>query len=257
MNYTHSEYRREHEDRDNKQGGWRSWFGLGDNKDRDEDYKWSNTTTYRTNPTYYGPENRPYGPTSAPWTGPRGGYGYTTTSDDYTPRPSWMNSPSWNTDRDYNTRYGYGTTGDRDVYYKGETRTYGGDNWTPRRDTYTPSRPTGDYNTPTTRPFDDYTCTPSRQPCGPTGEYRPFGMTPRPVGYGFSGERDTTMPSRYTTDRYNTEYRTPSRFPVTGERDYYPTSDRWTTDRDYPTSRSYGYDSRTYPTTTYPSTYRY
>jgi hypothetical protein len=257
QSYGHSEYRREQED---KPTGWRSWFGLGDNKDREEDrdYKWSNTTTYRTNPTYptYGPER--YGPTY----GPRGGYGYTTTSDDV-PR-----YPSWNTDRDYTTRTGYGTSTDR------ETRTYGGDytptrpsysSWTPRRDVdrFDYSRPTprwtGD-NTPTSRPF-DRECTPSR-PYGPTGEYPSYRSTEYRTEYP-----TTRFDREYPTSRFDREYPTSrgnmdTRFPVTGgdrynseprvpERDYTYTS-RWNTDSDYPTtSRSYtGYGSRPYPSYT-------
>jgi len=225
MAYHTAEYRREEDSRDNKNGGWRSWFGL-DNKDRDEDrgYSYSNTTTYR-NPTTpsYGPhpERSGYG-YSGPMIGSRGGYGYTT-SDEVN------RGPSWNTDRDYNTRSGYGTTGDRDVYYKQETRTYGGD-----------SQP---WTSGSGRPW-----TPSRS-------------------YGFSGERDypsrgytsggplPSYSSRYQTDSDYPSY--PSKYPVTG--DYsssrYPTSgdyssSRYPTSGDYSSSRTYGFSGErdTYPT---------
>jgi len=269
MAYHTSEYRRE-EDRDNKTGGWRSWFGLGDNKERDEDrgYSYSNTTTYRNPTTGYSaphPERSGY-----PTYGSRGGYGYTT-SDEVT------RGPSWNTDRDYTTRAGYGTTGDRDVYYKAETRTYGGD-----RDTYG-SRPTGDYTTPYRRDYTpEYpTSRPTEYPTTRPSEY-PTSRT-----YGFSADRETTTrpyygerstPSRayggYSSNEYPTT--TSSRYPVTGEREFsstsrynteYPTTtSRYTSeyptgrgygfsgetssrfDRDYPTSgqRSYGYESRPY-----------
>jgi len=286
MAYHTAEYRRETEDRDNKQGGWRSWFGL-DNKDREEDrgYNYSNTTTYRnTNPSY-GYSSAPH-PERSGFSGPissgaRGGYGYTTS--DEVARPSW-NTPSWNTDRDYNTRAGYGQ--DRDVYYKQETRTYGGD-----RDTtpYTPSRPyttySRDYPTTTrdsyTREYPisrDYTNTtrdyPLTRDYPTTRDYTNTRDYPTSRGYGFSEE----------TTRYNTERPTSRSYPVTGDRDWNTTSYRtagdrdWNTtpsrygynttrDTDYPT-RSYGFESRPYTTgystvgdrdvnrTSYPTSYR-
>ncbi|OQV25400.1 hypothetical protein BV898_01079 [Hypsibius exemplaris] len=233
-----TEYHREvnrDDDRDqNKSGGWKSWFGLGDNKDRDEDrdYNYKATTTYRNEHPSYGysgqrstyPERSGYsGAVSTGYSGARGGYGYTT-SDEVN------RGPSWNTDRDYTTRPSYGQpTGDREVYYKQDTRTYGGQD--------REYRPTGDY---TSRSY-----TPSRS-------------------YGFSGDytgRDYT-PSRYQTDR---DY-TPAGRGYGGDRDY-SYSRTYTTggDRDCgygysrntgygyggpePTSRSYGYgDSRSYPT---------
>jgi len=221
------EYSRE-EDRDNKQGGWRSWFGLGDNKDRDEGYNYTNTTTYRTPQPSYGYSSAPHperSGTFGPYT--RGGYGYST-SDEVT------RGPSWNTDRDYNTRSGYGTTGDRDVYYKQETRTYGGDNWTP-------SRP---YGETTSR---DY----------PTSRWSDHPTSSRP-SYGFSGDRSpsrgypTTGPSY---GGYSSEYTRPQ-YPVTGDREWgttskYPTSDYPTTKyptSEYPTSRGYGFSGE-HPTT--------
>jgi len=261
MAYHTAEYRRDTEDRDNKQGGWRSWFGL-DNKDREEDrgYSYSNTTTYRNpNPTSYGYSSAPH-PERSGFSGPissgtRGGYGYTT-SDEV--------RPSWNTDRDYNTRAGYGQ--DRDVYYKQETRTYGGDN-TP----YTPYRPTTSRDYPTTR---DYTYT------------RDYPTT-RP--YGFSADREET--TRYNTERspsrgyttgtygYTAEHPTSRTYPVTGDRDWNTPSYRTTGDRDWNTpsyrttgdrdwntpsrygfsadrdvtSRGYGYNTRDtdYPTRSY------
>jgi hypothetical protein len=280
MSYHATEYRRE-EDRDNKTGGWRSWFGLGDNKDRDEsrDYSYSNTATYRnTNPSY-GYSSAPH-PERSGYS--RGGYGYAT-SDEVSRGPN-----NWNTDRDYNTRAGYGTTGDRDVYYKAETRTYGGDRDTTYPPTYpTPSpyyptpRPTGDsYYYPTSRPTTDYPTTRYTENTSrdyptsrwtetsrdyPTGRDYPTTRPseyPTSRTYGFSADRDVTSTSRpYTTGRdysprpYNTttpytgEYS--SRYPVTGDREYtstsrynteYPTtSSRYPTE--YPTSRGYGYES--------------
>jgi len=223
MAYQRSEYHREvNRDVDEpKQSGWKSWFGLGDNKDRDEDrdrgYNYQSTTTYRTNPPTYGGYGDRYtertGPYSSGYAGARGGYGYTS-SDEVT-------RPSWNTDRDYQTRTSYGQpTGERDVYYKAETRTYGGDRdtWntprdyhpTPRYTTETPSRNYGygyDHNTsrdyPTSRDYTsrdyhptrdytttrDYPTTSSRYPV--TGGFdhpSTYGPTPS-RGYGF--ERDT------------------------------------------------------------------
>ena len=35
-----AEYHREVRDEEPKQSGWKSWFGLGDNKDRDEVSEW-------------------------------------------------------------------------------------------------------------------------------------------------------------------------------------------------------------------------
>lgn len=47
MAYHRETYRREEEDRDrNTGGGWKSWFGLGDDK-KDNDYHYQRTTTYR------------------------------------------------------------------------------------------------------------------------------------------------------------------------------------------------------------------
>lgn len=275
MAYHTAEYRRE-EDRDNTTGGWRSWFGLGDKKDRDEDrgYSYSNTTTYRNPNPSYGYSSAPQPERSGfsgPAIGSRGGYGYTA-SDEVTRGPSWDNN------RDYTTRAGYGTTGDREVSYKQETRTYGGDrdNWTTSRP-YTPSRPTeyptsrwSEYPTSSRYPTTEYPT--SRYPTTeyPTSRYQSteYPTTSRP--YGFSADRDVTSrdyPSRTsaaTNFGYTAEH--PSRsWPVTGDRDNttsryqsteYPTSrpygfsaDRETTSRDYPTTgRSYGSESRPYPT---------
>jgi len=236
MAYHTAEYRRETEDRDNKQGGWRSWFGL-DNKDREEDrgYNYTNTTTYRnTNPTY-GYSSAPHpersgfsGPISS---GPRGGYGYTTS--DEVARPSW-NSPSWNTDRDYNTRAGYGQ--DRDVYYKQETRTYGDRDTTP----YSPRPYTTSRDYPTTR---DYTTTrdyPTTRDYTTTRDY--------PISRDYTNTRDYPTTRDYTTTR---DY--PISRDYTNTRDY-PTTRDYTTTRDYPISRDYT-NTRDYPTSrTYPVT---
>jgi len=271
--YAHnsSEYRREHED---KPSGWKSWFGFGDNKDREEDrdYKWSNTTTYRTNPTY-----PTYGPERTGFYGPRGGYGYTTTSDDYTPRPSWT------TDRDYTTRPSYGTSGDREGYYKSETRTYGGDNnyTTPRRDVdrcdWKPTRPTGDYtpswNTPS-RPFgpsSDYTVSrpynreyTSEYPTYRSTEYPTYRSTEYPTyrSTEYPTYRSTEYPTYRSTGEYNREYPTTSRYGFSGERTerYNPEvrapernyentySSRYNTNTEYPTRFPVTGD-RDYPTT--------
>jgi len=259
MAYERTQYHREvqrEDDRDTKQGGWKSWFGLGsDNKDheeRDRGYSYSNTTTYRNQqPSSYGyPSSDRYatersgytGGVSGGYSGSRGGYGYTT-SDEVN------RGPSWNTDRDYNTRSGYGTTGDRDLYYKQETRTYGGDNFPTRRTTgeyNTPSRNYGgEYTTPS-RPYGGEYTTPSRA-YGFSGEQRPasrgiYGAGPTgPTGY-------TSGPSGYTSEQY------PSRYPITGDnssryqtvggdRDLYYKKETRTYGGDYnePSSRNYGY----------------
>jgi hypothetical protein len=176
--------------------------------------------------------------------GSRGGYGYTT-SDEVN------RGPSWNTDRDYNTRSGYGTTGDRDVYYKQETRTYGGDNWTPSRPT------TGDY--PYSR-YSEYPTTTSRWSDYPTtrpttgGDFYPTSRNTEWTGrneypitgrYGFSGER--TTPSRGYP--YGGEWTGRDSCPTTGGRYGYGYNSS-TYDRDYPTTGRYGYsgESRGYPT---------
>jgi hypothetical protein len=125
-------------------------------------------------------------------------------------------------------------TGDRDTYYRQETRTYGGD-----RDQWT--RPTGDY---TSRSY-----TPSRS-YGITGDRdyttRDYTTTSRDYPTT-SRDYPTTTPSRgYTTDypttrgypTYGREDTTPSRgYGFTGERDW--TSSRYPTtgDRDWTTSR--------------------
>jgi hypothetical protein len=234
MAYHRTEYNRD-EDRDNKTGGWRSWFGL-DNKDRDDDnrgYNYQSTTTYRNPQSSSYHERSTYperGPSTGGYTGTRGGYGYTT-SDEVT-----RGGPSWTTDRDYTTRPSYGQpmTGDRDTYYRQETRTYGGD-----RDQWT--RPTGDY---TSRSY-----TPSRS-YGITGDRdyttRDYTTTSRDYPTT-SRDYPTTTPSRgYTTDypttrgypTYGREDTTPSRgYGFTGERDW--TSSRYPTtgDRDWTTSR--------------------
>jgi len=258
MAYQRTEYHREvnrDDDRDNKSGGgWKSWFGLGDNKDREEDrdrgYNYQATTTYRADhPTSYStgqryPTTGYSGAVSTGYTGARGGYGYTT-SDEVN------RGPSWNTDRDYQTRSSYGQpTGDRDVYYKQETRTYGGDRTTTGdRDyttrSYTPSRSYGfsgehrdigygrDYTTssrdyPTSRdytsrdyPTRDYT---SRQTASYDRDYQPSR------GYGFSGDRDYNVSRTYTTG---------------GDRDFGYSTSRST---GYPSDRTYGGDSRGYST---------
>jgi len=214
MAYQRTEYHREvnrDDDRDNnKSGGWKSWFGLGDNKDRDEDrdrgYNYQATTTYRNEhpsnysqrSTYPDTQRSGYsGAVSTGYSGARGGYGYTT-SDEVN------RGPSWNTDRDYHTRSSYGQPADRDVYYKQETRTYGGD----RDSTYT--RPqTSDYTTRSYTPSrsygfsgehrDNYTSrdyTPSRNVQSYSSD-RDFNTPSR--GYGFSGDRDYNVSRTYTT----------------------------------------------------------
>jgi len=243
-----TEYHREVRDEDqNKSGGWKSWFGLGDNKDRDvedREYNYKATTSYR-NPEHpsYGytgarstyPERTGYsGPVGTGYTGARGGYGYTT-SDEVT------RGPSWNTDRDYNTRPSYGqptTTGDRDVYYKQETRTYGGDR------EYRPTT-TGDYRPTTTGDYRPTT----------TGDYTSRSYTPS-RGYGFSGDYYTGrgdytgrdyIPSReYTTSRYQTDRDYAGR-GYGGDRDY-SYSRTCTTGGD----RDYGYSTGGRTTTGYP-----
>lgn len=254
MAYQRTEYSRERDsDReDSKQGGWKSWFGLDDSKkDREEGYNYSSTATYR-NPQYgYPGERSGYsGPISGGYSGPRGGYGYTTTDE-------VSRGPNYPTDREYygQTRGGYGTTSD--VYYKPETRTYGGE-WTTGRPYSTPSRsygferdyPTRGYSTeyPSTRPT---TCEyPSTRGYPMTGEYTSRHPT-------YPTAENTT--SRYPTGEFSSRYPTyptgefssrhptgefSSRFPVTGER--YPTGYGY--ERDYTRS--------SYPST-YPSTYRY
>jgi len=275
----HREVQRDQEERDNKQGGWRSWFGLGDNKDREEDrgYSYSNTTTFRNpQPSSYGYSSAPHPERSGFSSGPRGGYGYST-SDEVNRGPSYV--PSWNTDRDYNTRAGYGQTGDRDVYYKAEARTYGGDKY----DNWTPSRPTtGDYSY---RYEKEYPTT-SRYPTGtseyPTSRYYPTGEYPTSRYYP-TGEYPTSRGYGYPTSTgYGYEQRAPSRgYPTTtgeftGKYDYPTTSGRYGFsgesrtggygyEREYPTTGGrYGYTSggyggeRDYKTGTYqPSSYRY
>jgi len=249
MAYQRTEYHREvnrDDDRDqNKTGGWKSWFGLGDNKDRedvqdrDRGYNYQSTTTYRNDHPSYGysgqrstyPETTQRsgysGAVSTGYTGGRGGYGYTT-SDEVN------RGPSWNTDRDYQTRSSYGQpTGDRDVYYKQETRTYGGDRDTrPTGDnttrSYTPSRSygfAGDHTTSrdTGR---DYTPSRSQYQYSSDRDYTPSR------GYGFGGDRD------YNVSRTNT---------TGGDRDYGYSTSRSTGFGGHPeqSSRSYGYsDSR-------------
>lgn len=239
MAYERTQYHREvqrEDDRDTKQGGWKSWFGLGsdskDNEDRDRGYNYSNTTTYRNQqPSSYGyPSSDRYstersgytGGTSGGYSGSRGGYGYTT-SDEVN------RGPSWNTDRDYNTRSGYGTTGDRDVYYKQETRTYGGDSMPTRRTT-------GDWNTSnTSRNYGGEYNTPSRS-YGVSSEQRPASRglyTSGPSGYS---EQQT---SRYPmTGDYSSRNQTSG-----GDRDLYYKKETRTYGGDYnePSSRSYGF----------------
>lgn len=240
-----TEYSREvnrDDDRDQKSGGWKSWFGLGDNKDRDED-NYKATTTYRTENPSYGysgqrstyPERSGYsGAVSTGYTGARGGYGYTT-SDEVN------RGPSWNTDRDYTTRTSYGQpTGDRDVYYKQETRTYGGQDreYRPTGDntmrSFMPSRSYGFSGDYAGRDYGrDYT--PSRGECT-TSRYQ-SDRDYTPVGRGYGGDRDYNYSRTYTTG---------------GDRDYGCGNGR-NTGSGYggpePASRSYGYgDSRGYST---------
>jgi len=200
MAYQRTEYHREVRDEDRDKGSWKSWFGLGDNKDREEDrYKYSTSTTYRNPDTTYGYDrdrtdmsyNRSgySGGVGTGYTGARGGYGYTTSDD--------MNRYNTYHDRDYNTRGGYGS-GDRDVYYKQETRTYGGDR---------------DY-----RPMDSHCHTGNRGYMSCDRDYctRPYGTdrdytTSRGYGdrdynrtYGMGGDRDMTYRSNYTGGYGNT-----------------------------------------------------
>jgi len=289
----HREVQRDTEDRDNKTSGWRSWFGL-DNKDRDEDnrgYNYQSTTTYRNpHPSSY--ERTSY-PERGPYTGARGGYGYTT-SDEVSRGPSW-------TDRDYTTRPSYGQpTGERDVTYRQETRTYGGDrDWTrPTGDytsrSYTPSRsygytgerdyPTRDYTTtsrdyPTTTSR-DYPTTTSRDYPTTTSRDYPTSTYPSRGTYTSDYPSYPTLSRGYTTDYptpsrgYTSDYPTPSRgytsdypTPSRGYTSDYPTPSRGypSYDRDYTTpSRGYGFsgdrdtNTSSYPRPSYqPSSYRY
>lgn len=229
MAYQRTEYHREVDRDDDKQGGWRSWFGLGDKKD--DGYNYSTTSTYRNTQPTYGDRYESTGRTgysgavSGGYSGARGGYGYTT-SDEVT------RGPSYNVDREYgNTRQGYGqSTGDRDNYYKQETRTYGGDrdnSWAQGRST-TPSRSYG---------FSGERDYPSR---GYTGG--DFSYSSR---YPTTGDHPTGryQSNDYQTSRYQTggDY-TPSRYQTSG--DYTPSrSYGFSGERDYPsTSRSYGYN---------------
>jgi len=208
-----SDYHRE-EDRD-KQGGWKSWFGLGDkDEDRDRGYSYSKTTTYRDGqpqPSYdhsgnrY-PERTGYtGNISTGYTtGARGGYGYTTTDEA-------LRGQSWNADRDYTTRGGYGLGGDRDYTYRPETRTYGGD-----RDREYPSRSYG-FSSSDQRPSSRGVYTSS----GPYGYSSDQGRYTGDYSsrYPTGGDRDYTYTSRYPTDRdYTTS--TTSRYQTGGDRDY-------------------------------------
>jgi len=254
MAYQRTEYHREVDREDDKKGGWRSWFGL-DNKDdeRDRGYNYATTTTYRNEDRpsygYSGERTGYYGNVSSGYSGARGGYGYTTT-DDVTRSP-------YTTGRDYGyptTTPTYGPNGDRDVYYKHETRTCGDrDHWQPTgHSMMTPSRcnlmdreyPTRGYNTH-------------------TGD-RDYAYTSRstyPTTYPMTMDRDTTYPSRthptdreypitgrnYPTDYTNTSSRT---YRPTTERDVYPTRTGYghPADREY-TGRTYGFsgDRDTYP----------
>jgi len=220
-----NEYHRE-EDRD-KQGGWKSWFGLGDkDEDRDRGYNYTKTTTYRdTQPTTYRETQPSYGYSGDRYpertgyttgnisggytTGARGGYGYTTSDEA-------NRGQSWNVDRDYTTRGGYGVGGDRDYTYRQETRTYGGD-----RDREYPSRSYGITTDPR-----------------PTSR----GVYPTCGPHGYSSEQ-----CRYTGD-YT------SRYPTVGDRDYTTTSRYQTGDRDYTTSRYQTGGDRDYTTSHYPVT---
>jgi len=195
-----SDYHRD-EDRD-KQGGWKSWFGLGDNKDEDRDrgYNYSKTTTYRDGQPSYGyssSDRYPERTTGTGYsgnisggytTGARGGYGYTTSDEA-------NRGQLWNQDRDYTTRTGYGMSGDRDVSY----RTYGGD-----RESY-PIRSygfSGEQHMGTRGGYPGY----SSDQCRHIGDYS--------SRYPTVGDRDYTTS---TTSRYQTGDRDfSSRYPVTG-----------------------------------------
>jgi len=230
MAYQRTEYHREvqrDDDRDNKQGGWKSWFGLGgsdskDHEDRDRGYNYSNTTTYRgQQPSSYGYSSSDRYPTerssgysgavSGGYSGSRGGYGYTT-SDEVNRGPS-----SWNTDRDYNTRSNYGTSGDRDVSYKQETRTYGGD-----RDNWTTSRPT------------DYSSNNTSRSYGFSGEQQ------RPSSRGYITSDSS---SRYPSTQTGSDYNTRSNYGNSGDRDVYYKQETRTYggDNQYTPSRNYGF----------------
>jgi len=222
-----TEYHREVNRDDEPKQSWKSWFGLGDNKDRDEDrdrgYNYQSTTTYR-NPTSYGgyererysERNGTTGQYNSGYAGTRGGYGYTSSDE--------VARPSWNTDRDYHTRQSYGQpTGDRDTYYK-ESRTYGGD-----RDFHTPSRNTygGDH--------------PSRS-YGFSGETTTGRDYPTSRDYGYSSTTTRDYPTSSSRD-----YQTGGRYPMTGDsQSYGPSSrgygfERDTNSRNYPdTGRTYG-----------------
>lgn len=167
--YQRSEYHREEDrsDRNNAGGGWRSWLGLDNNKDKD-DYHYSRTTTFRDgdrdNSSYTNRDrdtyNRNYGGDSYNRDNTTGtgysrtntyvrdapSYGghnttdrYRDTSDNY--QTTGRGGYGYQTSGEANRGYGYGGdqgsrgySSDRDYqtqqnpsYYRSETRTYGGD----------------------------------------------------------------------------------------------------------------------------------
>ncbi|GAV01972.1 hypothetical protein RvY_12594 [Ramazzottius varieornatus] len=219
MSYNRTEYRSDSDRHDDdKQGGWRSWFGLGgnkdDNNDRDRGYSYTNTTTYRGDDSnrYGFSGDRMSGPSgysgaiSGGYSGSRGGYGYTT-SDDYN-RGNTNYSRS-NDNSNYN-RDNSSRGGDRDVYYRQETRTYpttgytGSSNYTSGNyGSYgTPSYGTPSYGTQSFGPQSfgpsygntdrDYTVSRTTTNYNTDRDYRPTGTTGT-TGYGFSGDRDTSF----------------------------------------------------------------
>jgi len=154
--YQRSEYHREEDARrdGDSGGGWRSWFGLGDkNKDRDDDYHYSRTTTirnddrdrdYNTSTYVRDAPTRGYGETGYRTSGvtgyntgyggntgycgdrytserqcdyPRGGYGYQTSGDYNRGGQQYGRTTGWNSERDrgYGGGYTGGYSGDRDL----------------------------------------------------------------------------------------------------------------------------------------------
>lgn len=195
------------ERRDGESSGWRSWFGLGDQKDQDygRDYKYSKTTTYRNAEPGYSTE-----------TSPSYGYKY---SDRQFPEPA--------------TNYSYGYDKKEGTNYPTESyRSYSGDYYRgyPSRPSYGqeyPSRPYG----PEPRPYG-----PEPRPYQPEPQYpsRPYGQEypARPYGQ-----------EQYPSRPYNQEYQYPSR-PY-GQEEQYPSrpygQEKYSYGSEYPSPSRYNY----------------
>jgi len=133
MSYQRTEYNRTDRD-DNQEGGWRSWFGLGSNKDRDDNdrgYSYSRTTTYRDQEprTYYRGDRDEYTRGSS-WDRPSHTSQYNTTADRQTlgGYTGQRGGYGYQTSGEYNTR-NWQPSNDRDIYrsemrYGGEDRDY-------------------------------------------------------------------------------------------------------------------------------------